>query len=542
MTQEKRPMKNIPAWAVAIGVFLVCLLLYLPALKCGFVQVDDPEYVLNNPLIRRLDMGTVFSAFTQAPVGWWMPLTWISFAVDYRFWGLDPFGYHLTNILLHAVNAALVVLISDRVLRGRMDALRGESGYLYPVMLLFAGLFYGAHPLRVESVAWVTERKDVLNGLFFFAAVLFYLCHARQKETNRSRTGYGGYLLSLGCFLCSLMAKSTSVVLPAMLLVIDWYPLGRFGREGFRPVLLEKLPFLAASAVMAAITLLNTAQSRYLVTYEAFPFSQRLVVSGNAIWEYARMLLFPSGLNPFNVIPDPIPPAYTVTSLVVFAALLCVAFAARFPWLQSAAVCFVLPMLPVLAFFQNGDQSFADRFTYLPSLAVAVAAAGIAGALAFTRKTAAGRSLVLCGMAALLVALSFLTYRQIQVWRSTETFWTRVIDVQPIAINYKERGRYYHMVGRYDEAVADFTAALARMTSTLKPYEYNFYAFRAESLRAAGRFAEAVNDYGMAIGMHPHPAYFYGRGQALRSLGRGVEADEDLRRAGTDPGPIVWFD
>jgi tetratricopeptide (TPR) repeat protein len=530
-----------------MAVLLIVLLLYLPAtLRCGFVHIDDPEYVLNNLLIRQLDLETVISAFTQTPVGWWMPLTWLSFAIDYQFWGLKPSGYHLTNIILHALNAALVVLIADRLLQGlrELSDERGEErGYLYPVMLLFAGLFFGIHPLRVESVAWVTERKDVLNGLFFFGAVLSYLRFARQKQVNPRGTGYGGYyLLSLGCFLLSLMAKSTSVVLPAMLLTLDCYPLGRLGRNTLRPVLLEKLPFFAASAAMVAITLLTTASSQYLVTYQAFPFTQRLVVSGNAVWEYFRMLLFPYGLSPFNVIPDPIPAAYTLTTLVVAAALLCIAFAARQPWLKAAAVCFVLPMLPVLAFFQNGDQSFADRFTYLPSLAFTVAAAGILFTLASTRKGIAGHSLVLFGTAVLVVVLSIMTYRQISVWRSTETFWTRVISIEPLAISYKERGRYYHMIGRYDAAIADYTAALERITATLKPYEYNFYAFRAESLRVAGRFEEAIRDYSTAIGMYPHPAYFLGRGLSLRALGRGAEADEDIRRSGTNPGPVVWFD
>lgn len=524
-----------------MAVLLLVPLLYLPALRCGFVHIDDPEYVLNNPLIRQLDLGTVISAFTQTPVGWWMPLTWISFAIDYRFWGLNPSGYHLTNILLHAVNSALVVLIADRLLKGRGEKSREES-YLYPAILLFAGLFFGAHPLRVESVAWITERKDVLNGLFFFGAVLSYLRYALQKQINPSGTGYGGYyLLSLGCFILSLMAKSTSVVLPVMLLMLDRYPLGRLDRNGFRAVLLEKVPFFAASAAMAVITLLTTASSRYLVTYQAFPLAQRLVVSGNAVWEYFRLLLFPDGLNPFNVIPDPIPATYTLTSLLVVAALLCIIFVVRRRWLETAAACFVLPMLPVLAFFQNGDQSFADRFTYLPSLAFTIAVAGILLNLA-SRKGIAGRSLVLFGAAVLVVVLSIMTYRQISVWRSTETFWTRVIKVQPLAISYKERGLYYHMTGRYDEAVADFTAALGNIPVTLKPYEYNFYAFRAESLRASGRFEEAVSDYGTAIGMHPHPAYFFGRGLALRALGRGGEADDDIRRAGTNPGPVLWFD
>jgi tetratricopeptide (TPR) repeat protein len=134
------------------------------------------------------------------------------------------------------------------------------------------------------------------------------------------------------------------------------------------------------------------------------------------------------------------------------------------------------------------------------------------------------------------------TYRQQGVWRSPESFWTRIIQVEPLAIIYKERGKYYHSVGRYAEAVEDFTAALGRITPTLKPYEYNFYAFRAESLRASGNLSDAVRDLTAAIALRPLPVYYYHRGLALKSMGRTAEAAEDLRRAGPNPGAIGWID
>ncbi|MFH1027993.1 MAG: hypothetical protein V1791_08325, partial [Pseudomonadota bacterium] len=137
---------------VALGAALVCFLVYLPALFCDFINWDDPDYIINNPGIRLLDRQFLKEAFTTSYMGWWMPLTWISFAIDYRFWGLDPFGYHLTNVLLHSVNAGLVVLVADRLLN-RMQGVEGklQVGYLYPATLLLAGLLWALHPLRVES-------------------------------------------------------------------------------------------------------------------------------------------------------------------------------------------------------------------------------------------------------------------------------------------------------------------------------------------------------------------------------------------------------
>jgi hypothetical protein len=524
-----------PVLVSALLVFGVCLLLYLPALSAGFVNFDDPEYVLLNPVIRKLTPGSIAAMFSSPHVGWWMPFTWLSLALDYHFCGTNPLGYHLTNILLHAANGVLVVLIAASLCRLVAAAPRNAW-----VGLVLGGLLFGVHPLRVESVAWVTERKDVLNGCFTFGAVLCYLLFLeRSRAPLAGRRGGGWYLLSLGLFTGSLLAKSTSVVLPLMLLALDWAPLGRLGREGARRPLLEKLPFLAVAALSTLWTIRVAARSSYLVTYEAFPFAQRLVVSGNAVWEYIRLLLVPVGLSPFKVIPDPIPARYTVATVLV-AAVLCALFAPRVPtWVKSAALCFLLPLLPVLAFFQNGDQSFADRFTYLPSLAPSLLLA-----LVLCTEGAGERSrrVVTAVLGLFLILCMGLTVRQIGVWRSAETFWTRAIAVEPLAISYKERGRYYLGAGRYNEAAADFTAALGMMTPTLKPYEYNFYAFRGEALRGAGQYGEAVRDFTRAIGSYPHPAYFFHRGLALKALGRTAEADEDFRRSGSDPGPIAWFD
>ncbi|MBT0666542.1 tetratricopeptide repeat protein [Geobacter pelophilus] len=537
----------------ALTASLVCLLLYLPVLNYGFINFDDPEYVLNNPVIRHLDLNTLYQSFFQSHVGWWMPLTWLSLAIDYQFWGLNPLGYHLTNIVFHAANTGLVVLIADGLLR-QARGVNGESsnglpeggkysGHYYAAILVFAGLCFGAHPLRVESVAWVTERKDVLNGFFAFSSILFYLHYAKRKDMGITGKQAGRfYALSLLCFVCSLMAKSVSVVLPAMLLVLDWQPLRRMPNRSFRQLILEKWPFFAASVLITLFTFFFAAQSRYLVTYEAFPLSQRIAVSGNAIWEYWRMLLVPVGLSPFNVIPDPIPGSYTLKASLVSLALLGIFFSGKVPRLSACMLCFILPLLPVLAFFQNGDQSYADRFTYLPSLSPAIFLALVL----FTGKGVAGklvnRRLVIVAAAIVVMIFMVATYRQQGVWRSPESFWTRIIQVEPLAIIYKERGKYYHSEGRYAEAVADFTAALGMITPTLKPYEYNFYAFRGEALRGAGRYEDAVADFATAISMYPHPAYFYHRGLALKSLGRIGEADLDFRRSGPDPGQIAWFD
>jgi len=529
----------------AAGVAALTLVLYLRALSCGFVNLDDPDYVVNNPLIRRLSFDTVVAAFTQAHVGWWMPLTWLSFAFDYHFWGLNPAGYHLTNILLHAVNAGLVVLIADRLLRKDPGGgeYSGESGWMYHGILLLAGLLWGIHPLRVESVAWVTERKDVLNGLFSLGAILSYLHYVHARVRNTGGAGLF-FVMSLGLFALSLMAKSVSVVLPLMFLVADWFPFGRLRRGNIGQILAEKIPFLLLSTAMAVATVYFTAQSQYLVSYEQFPLIQRLVVSGNAVYEYCRLMLLPTGIVAFHVIPDPIPAAYAVTSLAVIAVSVAICFYRKHRWIAAVWLCFLIPLLPVLAILQNGDQSFASRFTYLPSVVPSIAIAGLlrAGFAKMTVSWRIGARLGVPLVAALLLALyGTMTIRLIGTWKDTETLWTRVVSVEPGAIVCKERGMYYYSIGNYPAAVADFSESLRMLPENWRPYRYNLLAFRGEALRKSGHYAESVDDFSAAIAQHPLPAYYCLRGLANEALGKRHEADEDFRMAGPCSGTLDWY-
>lgn len=527
----------------SLAAAVICLLVFLRALSCGFINYDDPDYVLENMAIRALDGSFILWAFSDAYNGWWMPLTWVSLAVDHHFWGVNPFGYHLTNILLHAVNAGLVVLLADQLLRNGLVS-RFKGTMAYPALVLFAGLLWGIHPLRVESVAWVSERKDVLNGLFSLGAVLCYILHA--KECADGSPGGGGrryYLLSLALFACSLMAKSVSVVLPALLLLLDWYPLNRVRQGRVKGILIEKIPFLILSLAMATATIHFASRSQYLVSYELFPFTQRLVVSGTALFEYCRLLLVPSGIIPLFMIPDPVPVSYAVKAVIVGAVCFGIYAVRQRSWIPAVWLAFVLPLLPVLAFFQNGDQAYAARFTYLPSVAPSIAAAAMLG-IGYGKLAAAAsryRFFLTAIALVMLVWYAGVTVRLIAVWDNTGTFWSRVIEFEPGAQAYKERGWYRYSNGMYRQAIDDYTEAIRTVTSVWRPYLYNLYAYRGEALRAAGRYDEAVKDFTAAIERYPHPSYYYYRGAALQALGRQSEAEDDLRRGGPDPGLVEWY-
>ncbi len=533
------------AMAAALLAAIICLLAYLPTLTCGFINYDDPDYVLNNLVIRHLDWNLFTSAFTMPHAGYWMPLTWISFAIDYHFWRLNPLGYHLTNIVLHTVNSGLVVLIADRLFR--QNSLYGSTAsinkLLYPGMLLLAGLLFGLHPLRVESVAWVTERKDVLNGLFSFGSILFYLRYCQKKAVAGAAASE--YILSLAFFVLSLTAKSVSVVIPAMLLVADWYPMGRLKKGNVGAVLVEKIPFLCLSALMTLLTFYYTAQSGFLITYEVFPFWQRFVVSGNAVFEYCRLLLYPIGILPFHMIPDPIPLSFAVKTAVVVILSCCCIFAGRKrPWICATWLVFIFPLLPVLAFFQNGDQAFAARFTYLPSVGPSIAAGAII-AVACRKGTGTARHFCFA-VSSIFVIIIFLyvgiTARLINVWKTPEAFWSRVIDLDPEVIAFKERGKIHYQNGEYNAAIEDYSAAMKIAAGIFRTTVFNLYAYRGDAFLAAGRYCEAVQDFTTAISMLPHKAYYYRRGLALSALGKPQAAAADFERSGPDPGPMGWFD
>lgn len=522
---------------VAFGAGLLCLLVYLRTLSCGFINWDDPDYVINNPAIRSLNRQFFSDAFTTFYLGWWMPLTWISFAIDYHFWQLNPFGYHLTNILLHSVNTGLVVMIADALLNRWSNSRETAPGDLrYIITLLSAGLLFGIHPLRVESVAWVTERKDVLNGLFALGSIYCYLKYVLIRESsgkNGPATIY--YVTSLLLFMFSLMAKSVSVVVPMLLLLADWYPFCRLRKGNLGPVLLEKLPFVTLSVLVSCLTVWLAAQDDSLLA--GITFWQRVVISGNAIFEYCRLLLYPIGIIPLYVIPSDFFMAYTVKTVVVIALTVFV-FAAsrRNPCIAATWLGFVIPLLPTLAFTQNGMQAFAARFTYLPSLVISIVAANVIVGTCAERFPHRLKSLMFVPILALMISYAALTQRLVDVFKDSDTYWSRVIAFQPFDAAFYYRGLHYFDTGKYLAAINDFTTCLSAGIRDQRQDIFNLYAFRGQALIKLGRYDEAVRDLTAALEMSPQPIYFHYRGIALKALGMAPQATEDFERAGVLEG------
>lgn len=529
---------SVNSYAAAAAA--LCLLVFLRALTCDFINWDDPLYVTENMAIRILDWEFVRSAFMTSYMGWWMPLTWISFALDYQMWGINPFGYHLTNILLHAANTGMVVLIAGQLFEQYFQK-EGRPEWPHRIAALFSGLLWGIHPLRVESVVWVTERKDVLNGFFSLLTVLLYLCYLqRKKRGEKGPAVVSLYLCSLLSLLLSVTAKPVSVVIPAMFLVMDWYPLGRLKRGSIAGCIKEKIPFALISVATVLATLYFAHGESILVSYTDFPLYRRLILAGNSIFEYLKMTMYPVGLVNLYLIPQAFPISYYLGALASGAIIIgCAAGWGSRPWYLSTMLLFLLPLLPVLGFFQNGAQAYADRFTYLPGVAVSIAAAGFLGKrLSMSRGSL--RMLLYSVSLMIVLTCAVLSFRLAGAWQNAETLWTRVIEQQPAGRAFYLRAEYRMRNGRYLDAAEDLAVSIRMGESAGYPGVFYLHALRGDALSKAQRYESAVKEFSEAIRLKPYSMFLYHRGVALKALGRQSEAEDDFRQAGGENWPLDW--
>jgi len=542
------------AGLTALTAACICLLVFSRALWCDFVNIDDGLYIIDNPGIRILDREFLSWAFTTSYMGWWMPLTWISFAIDYLFWGLNPFGFHLTNILFHAANTGMVVLLADRFLRGENSLVPDRSeesstrngsslipSLQYPGILLLAGLLWGIHPLRVESVAWVTERKDVLNGFFSLATLLLYLQYVQRRDRGASGSALiTPFFCSLCTLFLSLAAKPVSVVIPVMLLVLDWFPLKRLKPGNIKVCISEKIPYLVLSAGVAFTTIYLARGESIMTSYADFPLGMRLILAGNAILEYLKMTVYPAGIVNLYLLPRDFPPSYYVTAAVSFLIIIaCLVTWRKRPWYLATMMLFLLPLIPVLGFFQNGAQAYAARFTYLPGITVSVAAACAIGL--FTGRLKGGRraGMILVLLAAMLL-LAVQSFHLIGSWESSESLWTRLIEIRPAGRAFYLRAEHRNRNGNYQGAAEDLAVSLEMGKSVGYPGVHKLHAMRGDVFMKLGRFEDAVTEFTAAINLNPQQNYFYHRGRALRALGRTDRAELDFAMAGEAKEAVAW--
>ncbi|HLF47763.1 MAG TPA: hypothetical protein VJA45_00195 [Methylomirabilota bacterium] len=401
---------------------------FLPALDGQFLNWDDSVNFLGNPGYRGLGWPQVRWMFTSALMGHYIPLTWLTLAANYVLGGMNPWGYHLVSILFHAANAVLLYFVALRLLAA------GRPGSPAHWAAVFAALLWGVHPLRVESVAWVTERRDVVCGFFFLLAVLAYLRGVEPGGVLRGRWRQ----LSLAAFAAALLSKAAALPLPLALLLLDAYPLKRQAL-GWRRLLLEKAPYAALSVAAAGIALAILPQAGEVTGYDRYGPAARLGMVGYSLMFYPRKFLWPSELSPLYELPARVALAdwRFAASLIGVAVVTAVLVLARRRWPAGLAawVYSALMVLPVSGIVHSGHQLAHDRYSYLSGLGFALLGGGVVAWVMTLRSQGRVRPFVtgvLGGGAALAVAaLAAGSWEQSQTWRDSETLWRWAVDVDP---------------------------------------------------------------------------------------------------------------
>ncbi len=511
--------KNAPYYLAGV-VSLITGLVYLFSLQNGFVEWDDNLYVFENLHIRSITPDFFRWAFSTFHAGNWHPLTWISHALDYAVWGLNPLGHHLTNDILHAVNTLLVVLLVTRLVgtAGERTAEGVPASFPDEQQALIAGgvtgLLFGLHPVHVESVVWIAERKDLLCAMFYLLSIMMYLKYAAEDVSARTGTALPVfrkyYLLTLVFFILALLSKPMAVSLPVVLLILDWYPLARIGsRKTFRRAVFEKIPLIALSLASSVVTVLAQKAGGTMVLMETVPFSTRLLVAAGALISYLRKMILPADLLFFY----PYPRDVSFSSATYLAALvLVVAITAVFfvmvkrqrLWL-AVWTYYVVTLLPVIGLVQVGMQSQADRYTYLPSLgpflvAGLAVATWMPGRAHDARTRGRAVKVVAAAVGIVMLVLSVLTIRQIGVWKDSITLWSSVIekDPQEVFFAFHNRGIAFSRLGAFDKAIADYYKAIA-----LKPNYADTHSNLGIALLNKGLREQAIAEYQTAIRLKP---------------------------------------
>lgn len=478
-------------WLLPLLIGGVVVATFLPALGNGFVAWDDDKNFLDNPHYRGLGLVQLRWMWTTFHLGHYVPLTWMTLGLDYLLWGMNPAGYHLTNVLLQAANAVVVYFLARRLLRfGEPGDTAGDEWSL-GLAAAFAALVFALHPLRVESVAWVTERRDVLSGLFFNAATLTYL---RTRDAGSHR---GLYAASLVLFGCALLSKATAMTLPAVLLILNVYPLRRLGirpdqREAVRDIALEVLPFALLAAGAAALSVVALHPPTQLGVVD------KVAVSARSLAFYLWKTIAPVRLSPVYEMPQRVEP-FTLLYVASYGAVLAttvlaVMAARRWPGVTAALAAFTVITLPMLGAVQNGPQIAADRYTYHAAPALAMLAGG--GLMVAWRRY--GRTALGFAVAALL-ALATLTWRQTLVWRDSASLWSHVVRLDDdSSIGHVGLANVLLKQDSVDAAMEH-----ARRAVAIAPGYAQAHNDLGVALARRNRLTEAVDQYEQALTLEP---------------------------------------
>jgi Flp pilus assembly protein TadD len=504
---------NGKVYLLALLLAVLVIVAYQPVLYHDFVTYDDDTYVISNYNIQRgFTAASIKWAFTTAHASNWHPVTWLSHMADYKLYKLVPSGHHLTNLLLHAANSALLLLL--------LWALTGSVWRSAFVAALFA-----VHPLHVESVAWVAERKDVLSTLFWMLTTLAYVSYVRSRRRLM-------YVLVMVLYAVGLMAKPMLVTLPFTLLILDYWPLQRFkparsgGWKVFRQLFAEKLPLIAIALASCAVTFYAQRHGGAVMNLQTMPLSVRI---DNAVLSYIKYLLkmaWPQNLAvPYPHLKAEIPLWQIAASLIGLTgiSIWSVLQRVRRPYILAGWLWYALTLLPVIGIVQVGEQSMADRYTYIPLIGIFIAVTWLAHSILAGKKRPDAPVIIICAVACVLVltALSLVTGKQLSHWKDSTSLYRNAIAVTVDNwVAYNNLGIILKDAGKLDEAVGCLEQAVV-----ISPNSHQIHYNLGDAYAGLGRIDDAITEYKTCLQLKPDFA------NASAKLGMHYSKQADSRQA-----------
>ena len=478
---------------IGLALTLATILAYWQVAGHEFVNFDDKDYVYQNSHVQTgLTKENVVWAFTSVHASNWHPITWLTHMADVELYGLNPGGHHLSNLFIHIASTLLLLILLYR-LTGSV----WKSG--------FVASMFALHPLHVESVAWVAERKDVLSGFFWFLTLLLYAIYVQKSQLKF-------YILAIVAFALGLMSKPMLVSLPVVMLIIDFWPLDRYniknetGAINCRaklPLLVlllkEKIPFFICSVISAAVTIYAQKQGGAVQTVEMLPLGMRLANACTAYVKYIGKMLWPSDLAVYYPFPVDIPSWQVLFSLVVLLALTAtsIRFGRTRPYLPAGWFWFLVTLVPVIGIVQVGAQSMADRYTYLPLVGLFIAAAW--GGAEWAGKVPHRQGVLAIATFLTIAACVSLTWRQVRYWQNSMVLYRHALQVTSgNYVMHSTLGAALAEKGLLDEAIAEYRRVLE-----INPYfvdgHYNLGIIYAKN----GNLEQAISEYKKALAMSP---------------------------------------
>ena len=508
-TVDTRSLSKISVCAALIAISWA---VFGQTLRYGFVNYDDPGYVSENRQIQAgLSVPNITWAFTHVHFQNWHPLTTVSHMLDCQLFGLKPSEQHFVNVFLHSLSAVLLFFLLEQI-----TAASWRSAFVAAV--------FSIHPLHVESVAWISERKDVLSGFFFMLTLLAYVRYARRPSIAR-------YIAILILFGCGLLSKPMLVTLPAILLLLDYWPLKRFDRteDGYQKsvnLIIEKIPLLILSIGSAIATLI--AQREGILKMAHLPFASRIANAASAYVIYIWQMFWPVNLALSYPYPVRFPFWETagVCSLLVLVTVVAILTRKRRPYLITGWLWYLIMLIPVIGLVQVGSQAHADRYTYLPQIGLYIAV--VWGVVDILQPMRHRREILATVAPVIVAALGWRAWIQTGYWQDTERLWTRTLAVTgQNNFAHFAFGEYLLKVHRLDDAIAQFEFVLTR-----HPEDPDANFQMGYALMEKGEITAAISHFELTLKVRPEdPDAETNLGNLLLTAGRPGEAVEHYRIA-----------